>query len=93
MTMKQQIDRIRAAGIVQGAWRRAHFPPDEAVPDDFVPPEYNPTEMDLIDEAKRVLNGKAANAAQARKQKAEEHSYGKVPPEPAPEEPDPEPTE
>jgi hypothetical protein len=71
MTMRNQIDRLKAAGTVQSAWRNAHFPPEESIPDDFIPPGYNPTELELIDEAKRVLNGKAANRAQARKQVAE----------------------
>lgn len=68
MTMRQQIERLQAASFVQGEWKRAHFPGDVEVPDNFVPPAYNPSRLELLDEAKRVLNGKAVSRAEARKQ-------------------------
>lgn len=72
MTMRQQIERLQAASFVQGEWKRAHFPAGAEVPDNFMPPAYNPTRLELLDEAKRVLNGKAATRAEARKQMDDE---------------------
>lgn len=88
MTMKQQIDRLRAAQIVQGNWRRAHFPPNTEIPDDFIPPEYGVDEMDAIVAARKVINGLAL--AQARQEavdqrKAKEQAQTEPEPEPEPE--------
>jgi hypothetical protein len=66
MTMKQQIDRLRAAQIVQGNWRREKYPPVETLPDDFWPPEYGVDRMDAVDAARRVLRG--VNVAKARQE-------------------------
>lgn len=91
MTHKQQIDRIMAAGRQLENWRRAHFPPGTDVPDDFVPPGYNPDYMDLVDEARQIVNGKtraAARVAVAEKKAAE--AAEKAAEQPVSEEPAPE---
>lgn len=83
MTMRQQIDRLRAAQIVQGAWKRKHFPADAQIPDDFWPPGYGMDEADALDAAKLVLRG--ISKGQARKMVAERPP--KPTPDPAPGEP------
>ena len=70
MTMKQQIDRLRAAQIVQGHWKREKYPTAEELPDDFWPPEYGSDEMDAIMASRKVLNG--MQKAQARQEAVNE---------------------
>lgn len=65
MSARQQIERLIAAGTINAAWKKAHFPPETDVPEDFVPPDYAPSELDIIDEARAVIAGKTR--AQARK--------------------------
>ena len=91
MTMKQQIQRIEAASMLHQEWKNAHFPGDAEVPDDFIPPGYNPTEMEIRDEQKRILDGKATSPGEARKQVHEkaqaDAAAAEAPPEPPPEPP------
>ena len=69
MTLRQQIERALAAGILQERWRREHFPPDIDIPDDFMPPDYAPDEQDLYAEYQLIIDGRTR--AQARLEHAE----------------------
>lgn len=93
MTMKQQIDRLRAASIVQGNWRRSKYPPAETLPDDFVPPEYGMDAMDAVDAARRVVNGmQVAKARQEAVDARKAREAAQAAAASAPEEPSEEPT-
>lgn len=78
MTLAEQVERLQAASVLQGAWRRAHYgqPADfdpKGEPDGrMVPPSMYVDEHQLVDEARMVVNGMAKkDAILAARQKAE----------------------
>ena len=78
MTLRQQIERALAAGVLQENWRRAHFPADFDVPDDYWPPDYAPEEQDIMAEYQYVVDGRTRTMARLeRAQRKAEEAEGK----------------
>ena len=95
MTLRQQIERALAAGILYENWKREHFPADFDIPDDYEPPGYQAEEQDLYAEYQLIVDGRSRTMARLeqaqRKKEAEENRDPepvKNPLEKAPEEPE-----
>lgn len=82
MTLKQQIDRALAAGVLHETWRREHFPPDFDVPDDYEPPAYAPDEQELLQEYQLMVDGRSRAMARLEAEQRRVESETESEPEP-----------
>ena len=74
MTLRQQIERALAAGVLHENWRREHFPADFDIPEDYWPQGYLEEEQDILAQYQFVVDGRTramARLEQAQKKEAE----------------------
>lgn len=85
MTLRQQVERALASGVLYEQWKREQFPPEVEVPEDFYPPGYSPDEMDLMMEHQLVVDGrKRAHARVENDERMKKEAAEKAAAEPAP---------